>query len=147
MRAEAFLSAYASTYLDQEIRAESVTRNVGAFSRFLEVAARQNGQATNTSTIARESGVARALSGRLPYPPTNEEAGPLLGLCRYRNEIGHTMAEAIQPRAGAGQSRSPSGQCHLLWGISGSRTTTVEGVQVLPVELFLAMLRRGEVIR
>ncbi len=129
--AEAFLSAYASTYLDEEIRAEALTRNVGAFSRFLEVAARQNGQATNTSTIARETGVprttvgtyfdilidtlvgywipawklkrstrqhsqpkffffdtgvARALSGRLPYPPTNEESGPLLETMLF-NEI------------------------------------------------------------
>ena len=104
-------------------RAEALTRNVGAFARFLEVAARQNGQVTNVSAIARDAavsrqtvqtyfdvlvdtlvgywvrpwklkqatkqvagpkfylfdtGVTRALSQRLPYPPTDEESGALL---------------------------------------------------------------------
>lgn len=118
-----YLSAYAQTYLQEEIRAEALTRNIGHFSRFLEVAARQNGLITNVSAIARDAavsrqtvqnyfdilvdtllgnwlpawklkratkqvahpkfylfdcGVARALSGRLPYPPTSEELGVLL---------------------------------------------------------------------
>ncbi len=118
-----FLRAYAETYLQEEIRAEALTRNIGGFSRFLEIAARQNGQLTNVAGIARDSqaarstvegyfeiladtligswlppwklksankqvghskfyffdaGVARALSGRLPYPPSSEETGPLL---------------------------------------------------------------------
>jgi uncharacterized protein len=117
-----YLETYANTYLNEEIRAEALTRNVGAFSRFLEIAARQNGQVTNISNIARDAavsrstvsnyfeilvdtligywvlpwklkqstkqihhpkfylfdtGVARALSGRLPYPPSPEESGPL----------------------------------------------------------------------
>jgi predicted AAA+ superfamily ATPase len=120
---EGFLTTYAHTYLNEEIRAEAATRNVAAFSRFLEIAARQNGQVTNLSNISREAavarstvqnyfeimvdtllgfwlhpwklkrstkqvshpkfylfdtGVARALSGRLPYPPSQEELGPLL---------------------------------------------------------------------
>jgi predicted AAA+ superfamily ATPase len=120
---EGYLTTYADTYLNEEIRAEALTRNVGAFSRFLEVAARQNGQVTNIANISRDAavgrttvqnyfdilvdtlighwipawklkkatkqvkhskfflfdtGVARALSGRLPYPPTQEELGPLL---------------------------------------------------------------------
>lgn len=118
-----YLTAYAETYLQEEIRAEALTRNIGHFSRFLEIAARQNGQVTNVSAVSRDaavsrqtvqnyfeilddtligywltpwklkrptkqvshpkfylfdSGVARALSGRLPYPPTPEEQGPLL---------------------------------------------------------------------
>ena len=103
--------------------AEALTRNIGNFSRFLEIAARQNAQITNVAAIARDAavsrqtvqnyfeilvdtllgywvpawklrratkqvsrpkfylfdcGVARALSGRLPYPPSPEELGPLL---------------------------------------------------------------------
>lgn len=103
--------------------AEALTRNLGGFARFLEVAAGQNGQVTNVARIARDanvtrqsvqnwfdilvdtligswlpawklkrspkqiahpqfylfdSGVARALSGRLPYPPLPEEQGFLL---------------------------------------------------------------------
>jgi predicted AAA+ superfamily ATPase len=118
-----YLASYAQTYLQEEIRAEALTRSIGHFGRFLEVAARQNGQLTNVSAIARDAavsrqtvqtyfdilvdtllgqwlspwrlkratkqvahpkfylfdcGVARALSGRLPYPPSCEEQGPLL---------------------------------------------------------------------
>jgi len=119
----AFLRSYVETYLMEEIKAEALTRNLGGFARFLEIAARQNGQVTNATGIARDAGisrrtvdgyseilddtllggwlrawrskpgnrevrgskfyffdtgVARACSGRLPYPPTPEEAGPLL---------------------------------------------------------------------
>lgn len=118
-----FLAAYAQTYLQEEIRAEALTRNIGDFGRFLEIAARQNGQVTNVSGLARDaevgrttvqnyfsiledtllgvwlhpwkrrsatrqiahpkfyffdSGVCRALTGRLPYPASPEEKGPLL---------------------------------------------------------------------
>lgn len=117
-----YLRSYADTYLVQEIQTEALTRNLGAFARFLEIAARQNGQVTNAASIARDSGinrrtvqnhfeiltdtligfwlpawklksatkqvrqskfyffdagVARALSGRLFYPPTPEEMGSL----------------------------------------------------------------------
>ena len=117
-----YLRTYADTYLVQEIQAEALTRNIGAFARFLEIAARQNGQVTNATGIARDagtnrrtvqnhfkiltdtlvgyrlpawklksatkqvreakfyffdSGVARALGGRLAYPPTSEELDPL----------------------------------------------------------------------
>ena len=117
-----YLRSYAETYLVQEVQAEALTRNVGAFARFLEVAAHYNAQTTNASGIAKavgigretvrshfgilvdtllgywlpawklksankqvahskfyffDTGVVRALSGRLPYPPTSEETGPL----------------------------------------------------------------------
>jgi len=120
---QSYLMSYTETYLQEEIKAEALTRNIGNFSRFLEIAARQNGQVTNASSISRDAavsrqtvqnyfelladtligswlhplklkrstkqishpkfylfdcGVARGLSGRLPYPPTDEERGPLL---------------------------------------------------------------------
>ena len=118
-----YLRTYAETYLIQEVQAEALTRNLGAFARFLEIAARQNAQITNITGIARDAGVqrrtvqnhfdiltdtllgfwlpvwklkpatkqvqqskfyffdcgvARALTGRLLYPPVPEELGPLL---------------------------------------------------------------------
>ena len=118
-----FLTAYAQTYLQEEIRAEALTRNIGNFARFLEIAARQNGQVTNVAGVSRDaavsrqtvqnyfeiledtllgfwlrpwklkpatrqvahpkfylfdSGVARALTGRIAYPPSPEEKGPLM---------------------------------------------------------------------
>ncbi len=126
-----YLQTYAETYLKEEIREEELTRNFGNFARFLEIAARQNGQLTNTTSIARDAGVARqtvqgyfdilidtltgfwlepwklkratkqvrhpkfyffdsgvvrALSGRLPYPAMPEESGPLFE-CFIINEI------------------------------------------------------------
>lgn len=117
-----FLKTYAETYLKEEIKEEALTRNIGNFARFLEVAARQNGQVTNVSSISRDamvarqtiqgyfdilidtligfwlhpwklkkstkqvshpkfyffdSGIVRALSGRLAYPPLHEELGAL----------------------------------------------------------------------
>lgn len=54
-----YLTTYAETYLQEEIRAETLTRNIGHFARFLEVAARQNGQVTNMAGIARDAAVSR----------------------------------------------------------------------------------------
>ena len=54
-----YLRTYADTYLVQEIQLEALTRNLGAFARFLEIAARQNGQVTNAASIARDAGINR----------------------------------------------------------------------------------------
>jgi predicted AAA+ superfamily ATPase len=56
---EDFLRAYVTTYLSEEIRAEGLVRDLGGFSRFLEVASLAAGQMTNVSGIARDAGVAR----------------------------------------------------------------------------------------
>jgi len=53
------LEAYALTYLREEIQAEALVRDLGAFARFLEVAALANAQVTNVSAIARDAGVQR----------------------------------------------------------------------------------------
>lgn len=52
--------AYAGDYLTHEIAAEGLTRNVPAFSRFLEVAALCNGQLLNYSHIASDAQVAKS---------------------------------------------------------------------------------------
>ena len=136
---KSYLASYAQTYLQEEIKAEALTRNIGNFARFLEVAARQNAQVTNVSDISRDAavsrqtvqnyfeilsdtligrwlhpwklkrstkqiahpkfylfdtGVARALSGRLPYAPSPEELGPLMEtfvhneICAYLSYTG-----------------------------------------------------------
>ena len=45
------------TYLKEEILDEAIVRNIGAFSRFLDIAADQSGQIVNFSTISRDTGV------------------------------------------------------------------------------------------
>lgn len=54
-----YLRSYAETYLVQEVQAEALTRNVGAFARFLEIASLQNGQTVNATNIARATGLHR----------------------------------------------------------------------------------------
>ena len=51
------LQAYVGDYLKEEIAAESLTRNLPAFSRFLEVAALSNGELVNYNNIASECGI------------------------------------------------------------------------------------------
>jgi predicted AAA+ superfamily ATPase len=53
------LQAYAGSYLQQEIVAEGVTRNVPAFSRFLRVAALCNSTIVNFTNVSNDAQVAR----------------------------------------------------------------------------------------
>lgn len=54
------LKAYISEYLKEEIVAEAATRNIPAFSRFLEVAAVSNGQTINYEKVSRDAQVPRS---------------------------------------------------------------------------------------
>lgn len=54
-----FLDAYLQTYLKEEILAEGLTRNIGDFARFLEVASFSQGNMLNISEIARGSQIER----------------------------------------------------------------------------------------
>jgi predicted AAA+ superfamily ATPase len=51
------LSAYIGNYLRDEIIAEAKIRNIGAFTKFLEVAAFSNGEMVNYTNIASDCGV------------------------------------------------------------------------------------------
>ncbi len=55
--AEKRLQAYVGDYLQQEIKAEALTRNLNTFSRFMEVAALSNGEIVNYNNIATECGI------------------------------------------------------------------------------------------
>lgn len=56
---EEFLRAYVTAYLSEEVKAEGLVRDLGGFSRFLDVAALAAGRTTNVSGIARDAGVSR----------------------------------------------------------------------------------------
>lgn len=51
------LAAYTGDYLKEEVAAEALVRNIGAFSRFLEVAALSHGQMINFTQIASDAQV------------------------------------------------------------------------------------------
>ncbi len=55
---ETDLHSYVSTYLEEEVRAEAVVRNIGNFARFLELAASESGFISNFSKLSQEIGVA-----------------------------------------------------------------------------------------
>lgn len=52
-----YLASYVSTYLREEVQQEGLTRNLGAFGRFLEAASFSQGSVLNMSAVARECGV------------------------------------------------------------------------------------------
>ncbi len=54
---QGLMAAYVGDYLKEEIAAEALTRNIPAFSRFLESAAFSNGEIINYQNIASECGV------------------------------------------------------------------------------------------
>ena len=54
-----FLQSYVRTYLQEEIQQEGLTRNLPAFSRFLEAASFSQGSPLNVSAIARDCAVNR----------------------------------------------------------------------------------------
>ena len=58
---ETFLKSYVKTYLQEEIQQEGLTRNLPAFSRFLEAASFSQGAPLNISAIARDCAVSRKI--------------------------------------------------------------------------------------
>lgn len=58
---EKYLHSYVQTYLEQEILQEGLTRNLSAFSRFMEVASLSQAQVLNVSNVAREAGIERSV--------------------------------------------------------------------------------------
>ncbi len=58
-RPEDVLRAYASLYIDEEVRLEGWARNVGAFARFLEAISFSHGTVLNVANVAREAEVER----------------------------------------------------------------------------------------
>lgn len=55
--ARILLRSYYTTYIKEEIQAEAITRNVGAFQRFLNIAAQFNGNIIEYSNISSASSV------------------------------------------------------------------------------------------
>ena len=58
---EKILKSYVETYLEEEIQAEALVRNIGSFSKFLRLAADENGNIINFSNIARNTATDRKL--------------------------------------------------------------------------------------
>lgn len=57
---QSFLSSYVHTYLREEVLQEGLTRNMEAFSKFLEVAAFSQGSLLNKLNVSREAGLKKS---------------------------------------------------------------------------------------
>lgn len=55
----AYLQSYVFTYIEEEVREEGLTRNIGAFHRFLESASFSQAAPLNISSVARDCNVHR----------------------------------------------------------------------------------------
>ncbi|MDO8527595.1 MAG: AAA family ATPase [Deltaproteobacteria bacterium] len=54
---ETDLRSYVETYLEEEVRAEALVRNLGAFSRFLELAGLESGNIVSLRALSQEIGI------------------------------------------------------------------------------------------
>ncbi len=94
------LEAYAANYLKEEIQQEALVKDLGSFSRFLEVAAIMNGQVANVSGIARDAGVARPTVQRYFDVLTSTLIGTWLPAWRPRarvKEVAHPKFYFFDP--------------------------------------------------
>ncbi len=59
---EDYLAGYIGAYIQQEVVAEGISRNLSAFARFLETASFSQGSVLNMSEVAREASVGRRMA-------------------------------------------------------------------------------------
>jgi predicted AAA+ superfamily ATPase len=111
-RPKAFLRAYSEVYLQQEVQAEALVRQIGSFHRFLEIAARMNGQTVNVAGIARDAGIARQTAGDFFQILVDTLLGtwlPAWKLKRAVKQIAHPKFFLFDP----GVARQLAGTAHL----------------------------------
>ena len=107
------LEAYVATYLREEIQQEALTKDFGAFSRFLEVAALSNGQVVNVAGTARDAGVSRMTVARYYQVLVDTLIGFWLPAWRSKariKEVRHPKFYLFDPgvaRALLGRTRDP----------------------------------------
>ncbi len=53
------MASYASLYLEQEVQAEGLVRNIGSFARFLEAVSFSHAAVLNVSNVARDAQISR----------------------------------------------------------------------------------------
>jgi predicted AAA+ superfamily ATPase len=114
---EADLSAYVTTYLEEEIRAEAAVRSLGSFARFLELAAAEAGGIVNLRGLAADVGVAHTTIAA--YYQIVEDC---------------LVAERIEPLTmSATRKKLTRSDKYLLFDMGVRRLAAREGRRVLPV--------------
>lgn len=108
------LQSYVITYLEEEVRAEAIVRNVGAFARFLECATLQLGEPLNFEKISQDVGVKR--NTIIDY---------------YEILIDCLIADRIEPiTTSQSRHRLTKASKYLLFDLGVRRVCAREGVQL-----------------
>jgi predicted AAA+ superfamily ATPase len=113
---EAELGAYVTTYLEEEVRAEAAVRSLGAFARFLELAAAESGSIVHLRGLAGDVGVAHTTIAA--YYQVLEDC---------------LVAERVEPlTASATRKKLTRSDKYLLFDLGVRRLAAREGRRVLP---------------
>ena len=112
------LDSYVDTYLQEEIRQEAIVRNLGAFSRFLELAASESGLVVNFSDLASRIGVTHT---------TITSYYGILEDCLIAERIEPISASPVRKRL----TKSPR---HLFFDLGVRRVAAREGINPSEVE-------------
>jgi uncharacterized protein len=121
-----YLSSYIKTYLREEVLQEGLTRNIGAFSRFIETASFSQGDVLNQSQVARESAVERKTASG--YFSILEDllisfSLPVFSRRAKRRLVGHSKFYFFD--TGVYRSIRPSGPLDSLQEIAGIALETL----------------------
>ena len=113
---EADLRSYVETYIEEEVRQEALVRNVGAFARFLELAALESGRIANFSRIASDVGVSAV---------TTQAYFEILRDC--------LVAERVDPiTRSASRKKLTKASRYLLFDLGVRRLAANEGTRLNP---------------
>ena len=116
---EVDLDSYVTTYLEEEVRAEALVRNLGAFARFLEYAASESGNIVNFRRLSQEIGVSHT---------TIKDYYQVLEDC--------LVAERIDPLTGSKtRKKLTKSSKYLFFDLGVRRVAAREGIK-LPRERF-----------
>jgi uncharacterized protein len=120
------LEAYTGLYLQQEVAAEALTRNVPAFGRFLKVAALCNATMVNFTNVANDAQVARTtvreyfqilldtlVLHELPAWKQSRKRRPITASKYYFFDIG--VAGSLQGRLGVAPATREYGEALETW--------------------------------
>src|SRR3989338_7318047 len=110
---EVDLASYVTTYLEDEVRAEALVRNLGDFARFLELAASESGRIVNLRKLSQEIGVSHTTIGAY-----------------YRILEDCLIAERIEPLThSATRKKLTKSEKYLVFDLGVRRLAAREGTQ------------------
>lgn len=118
------LRSYADTYLREEIQAEMLVRNLGGFSRLLDLVAASSGRTLNLHALCKDAGLAYETARR--YVEVEVKAG---------THVTRRMLRGLASLA----SRS-SRVTRRIVVFLGARAQAIDGVEILPLADFLRLL-------